>query len=85
MRYLLAIFLPPLAVLVCKKPLQFVVNLLIWLVSLPLLFFMGVGVFIWLLCSVHALIVCSNTTADRRVERLVNAIQGQKAGAVPAK
>jgi hypothetical protein len=77
MRYLLAIFLPPFALLVCKKPIQFVINLVIWLVSLPLLFMFGIGVIGWGLCSAHALIVCVTQRSDRQMARVVAAIESR--------
>jgi len=61
MRYLLAILLPPLAVLFCGKPLQFLLNII-----LTLCFFLP-GV-------VHALLVVSNHMADKRTERLEKAL-----------
>jgi hypothetical protein len=76
MRYILAIFLPPFALLACKRPVQFVVNLCFWLLSLPLLF-LGFGVFIWLFCSLHALIVCRTCWAKQQMDRLVSAIDAR--------
>jgi uncharacterized membrane protein YqaE (UPF0057 family) len=84
MRYLFAIFLPPLALLLCKKPIQAVLNLILWLVSIPLLFFFGIGVFVWLACSVHALIVCASCSADRRLDRVVAAIESRPKLSVPS-
>ena len=84
MRYILAIFLPPFALLVCKKPIQFVLNLILWLLSFPLLFVFGIGGFVWLACSVHALFVCGTTRADRQVERVVAAIKNRDESAAKA-
>lgn len=78
MRYILAIFIPPLAVLLCKRPFQFVFNLALWLASLPLIFFLGLGILVWLICSVHALLVCRASSIDKRVDRLVQVIEGQR-------
>lgn len=47
MRFIIALFIPPLAVLLCGKPFQAIVNLLFWLASLPLLFVMGLGALVW--------------------------------------
>src|SRR2546423_13459801 len=47
MRYLLAIIAPPFALLLCGKPIQFVLNLLLWIASFPLLFFFGAGIVLW--------------------------------------
>jgi uncharacterized membrane protein YqaE (UPF0057 family) len=72
MRYILAFLAPPFAVLLCRRPVQFVVNLIFWLVS----------VFVWLICSIHALIVCATSSADRRVNRVVAAIEARSKAAV---
>ena len=58
MMYLLAVVLPPLAVLLCGKPFQAIVN-----VALTLLF--------WIPGTVHALFVAHNYYADKRQERLI--------------
>jgi len=58
MLYIVAILLPPLAVLLTGRPLQALLNLVLTL----LIYFPGL---------IHALIVVSNHYADRRAERLV--------------
>jgi hypothetical protein len=85
MRYILAIFIPPLAMVGCRKPIQLLINLAFWLLSLPLLLVMGIGAFVWLFCSIHALIVCSSCAADRRLDRIVNAIDARNQGNAAAK
>ena len=62
MRYLLAILLPPVAVLLCGKPFQFVLNLLLTLCF-------------WVPGAVHALFVVHSHLADKRTERLERAIR----------
>lgn len=58
MLYLLAILVPPVAVLLCKKPGQAVLNLILWcLMIVP-------GV-------IHALFVVNAYLADQRQERLI--------------
>ncbi len=84
MRYIFAIFLPPLALFLCKKPIQAVLNLIFWLLSLPLLAFFGFGAFLWLACSVHAIIVCMSTSADHRLDRVVAAIESRSKPGVPS-
>lgn len=61
MRYLIAIFVPPLAVLLCGKPLQALLNFL-------LLFLF------WIPAVVHALVVVASHKADRRNEKLIQAM-----------
>ncbi|MDH5528082.1 MAG: YqaE/Pmp3 family membrane protein [Nitrospirota bacterium] len=61
MLYLVAILLPPLAVLLVGKPFQAILNLL-----LTLLF--------WLPGVVHAILLVNSYHADQRTERIVEAI-----------
>ena len=64
MRYLLAILLPPVAVLLCGKPIQFVLNLLLCLLFLiPEI--------------IHAILVVNKLYADLRHQELVAAIRGR--------
>jgi uncharacterized membrane protein YqaE (UPF0057 family) len=58
MRFILAIFLPPLAVLLCGKPIQALVNVLLTLCF-------------WLPGVLHAMYVVMRTDADRRQDRLI--------------
>ena len=62
MRYFLAIILPPLAVLLCGKPIQFLLNIV-----LTLLF--------WLPGVVHALLVVNSHLADKRADKIVQAVK----------
>lgn len=61
MRYFLAIILPPLAVLLCGKPVQFFLNIL-----LTLLF--------WIPGVVHAILVVHSHLADKRTDKIVQAV-----------
>ena len=61
MHFILAIFLPPVAVLLCGKPFQAIAN-----VFLCLLF--------WVPAVIHALFVVNNHLADQRVNELARAI-----------
>ena len=65
MRYFLAIVLPPLAVLLCGKPVQFLLNII-----LTLLF--------WIPGAIHAILVVHNHLADKRTDKIVRAIRGAK-------
>ena len=58
MRYFLAIVLPPLAVLLCGKPIQFILN-----IFLTLLF--------WIPGVIHAILVVHSHLADKRTEKIV--------------
>ncbi len=63
MRYLLAILLPPVAVLLCGKPFQALLNLLLCVLLL------------WVGGAVHAILVVNDYYADRRVRQVVEAIR----------
>jgi len=56
--YLLAVLVPPLAVLICGKPVQALLNLLLCL----LLYIPGI---------IHAVMVVNEHKADKRAERLL--------------
>jgi uncharacterized membrane protein YqaE (UPF0057 family) len=60
-RFILAIFLPPLAVLMCGKPFQAVANIFLTLAF-------------WVPGVIHALLVVNNRLADQRVKELARAI-----------
>lgn len=62
MRYLLAILLPPVAVLTCGRPFQAILNFF-----LTLLF--------WVPGVLHAVLVVHQHEEDRRADRVVRAIE----------
>lgn len=64
MLYLVAILLPPLAVLLAGKPIQALLNVLLTLL-------------LWVPGVVHALLVVSNYYADKRTNRVVNEMRKQ--------
>jgi uncharacterized membrane protein YqaE (UPF0057 family) len=65
MLYLLAIILPPLAVLLCGKPFQAILNLVLTLLG-------------YVPGLIHALLVVSNHYADKRTERIVKEMRRGK-------
>jgi len=62
MRFFLALVLPPVAVLLCGKPFQAVLNVFLTL-------------FFWFPGAVHACLVVNAHLADRRAERMVAALR----------
>lgn len=64
MRYLIAILLPPLAVFLCGKPLQALLNLILTLL-------------LWIPGMIHALFVVQHHLADQRAEKIVNALKNK--------
>jgi uncharacterized membrane protein YqaE (UPF0057 family) len=59
---LIAILLPPLAVLMCGKPFQFLLNLVLTLIF-------------WVPGMIHALLVVHDHLEDRRADRIVDAMR----------
>ncbi len=64
MRYLLAIILPPVAVLLCGKPIQALLNLLL-------------TICFWIPGVIHALFVVNSYLADKRTEKVIAAVKQQ--------
>jgi uncharacterized membrane protein YqaE (UPF0057 family) len=60
--YLVAILLPPLAVLLAGKPFQALINVVLTLM-------------IWIPGVIHALFVVNNYYADKRTQRVVDTIK----------
>ncbi|MHC4636559.1 MAG: YqaE/Pmp3 family membrane protein [Planctomycetota bacterium] len=65
MRYFFAIILPPLAVLLCGKPLQFILNIFLTL-------------FFWIPGVIHAILVVNSHLADKRTDRIIRAAKKAK-------
>jgi len=64
MRYLLALLLPPVAVFLCGKPIQGIINII-----LTLCFYVP--------GAIHALLVVHSYLADKRTDKIVDAIKHQ--------
>lgn len=62
MLYIVAVLLPPLAVLVCRKPFQALLNLLLCL-------------FFYIPGMIHALMIVHDHYADRRSQKLLRAME----------
>jgi uncharacterized membrane protein YqaE (UPF0057 family) len=63
--YLVAILLPPLAVLICGKPFQALLNV-------PL------TIALWVPGMIHALLVVHNFYADQRTQRMIDAMRQER-------
>lgn len=61
MRYVLALLLPPVAVLLCGKPVQFLLNILLCLLG-------------WVPGIIHAVLVVHDHLDDKRTEKLIRAM-----------
>lgn len=64
MRYFLAIVLPPAAVLMCGKPVTFLLNIPLTLLG-------------WIPGVIHAIVVVNSHEADKRNKKVVRAINNQ--------
>ena len=73
MRYLLAVLLPPLAILFCGKIFQAIFNFILLVGGFLVLLLFGSGT--WLLCVIHALFVVHNYKQDKRTERIIEALK----------
>ena len=62
MLYLLALLLPPVAVFICGKPVQGLINIVLCL-------------FLWVPGIIHALFVVHNRYEDKRTHKIVRAIE----------
>ncbi len=65
MRYLLSILLPPLAVFLCGKPVQAILNIFLTLAF-------------WVPGVIHALFVVHTHLADKRNKELIKAVKESK-------
>ena len=65
MLYLVAVVLPPLAVLLCGKPFQAIISFILQLTVIG-----------WLPATIHALFVVHNHNADKRADRMIDAMRG---------
>ncbi len=70
MLYLVAILLPPVAVLIAGKPVQAVLNVLLTLM-------------LWVPGMIHALLVVNNYYADKRTGRVVDAVRQTRQPVTP--
>ena len=61
MLYLLALLLPPLAVLLCGKPFQALLNLVLTLLG-------------WIPGAIHAILVVNGHENDKRTERIIRSL-----------
>lgn len=62
--YLLAILLPPLAVLLCGKPFQFILNFILCL-------------FFWIPGIIHAVLVVADHKAQQRNQELIEVLRNK--------
>lgn len=78
MLYLLAIFCSPLALLFALRPLNALLNFVLWILSIVFwatIIFHGIGFALWAVAFLHAVLVISDAHEDRRARRVMNAMR----------
>lgn len=76
MLYLVAFFLPPLALLLVGKPFQAVISLVLYLLAwVGLFFFLIPGFLCWVVAVAHAILVINGKRADQRAEKIARAVR----------
>ena len=76
MLYLIALFVPPLAVLLTGKPFQALFSFVLWVLAwVGVIFFVVPGVILWLMTVAHAFKLISDQKADRRTRDIVDAMR----------
>ena len=76
MIYLIAIFCPPLALLLTGKPVSAIFNFLLYLLSIvcwATIILYHAGFVLWLLAFIHAVLTINNAREDRRARWIADA------------
>ena len=76
MIYLVAVLIPPLALLFEGKIFQAVINAVFWI--LGIIFVIFGGFILWAITIIHAIIVVRGAQADARTQKIVDAINANK-------
>lgn len=81
MIYLVAIFVPPLALLLIGKWFQAILNLVLyvaaWILTITIVFAWG-GFVCWAASVLHAILVINGYRADKRHQEMISAMAGEK-------
>jgi hypothetical protein len=76
MRYFIAIFCSPLALLLALRPGAAILNAILYIGAwLGLFLFFIPGMLLWFLGVIHAWVVINNAKADRRADRIIRSQQ----------
>ncbi len=81
MIYILAIVLPPIALFVAGKPIQGIINAILFILSIVLFVFtLGFGSFLsfplWVVSVVHALFVVHGYRTDQKITKIAKEVAG---------
>jgi hypothetical protein len=74
MRYLFAIFIPPLAVLMCGRIFMAMIFAVLWVISIAGLFLFGLGALLWIALAIAAVMMVNGHDADKRQKQLIAAV-----------
>lgn len=76
MLYLLAFFLPPLALLISGKPFQAIISGFLYILSWIGFFMIFVpGFLLWIVLVIHAILVINGKRADDRAKKVIDAMR----------
>jgi len=76
MIYILAILIPPLALLIQGKIFQAIINAVFWI--LGIVFVIIGGWILWAITVVHAIIVVNGARSEAQTQKIVDAINSNK-------
>ncbi len=76
MIYILAVIIPPLALLMQGKIFQAIINAVFWI--LGLIFLLIGGFILWGITVLHAIIVINSARSDANTQKIVDAINAGK-------
>ena len=73
MLYLLALLIPPLALLLCGKPFQAIFAAVIWIIAWFLTILAGAGFIVWVILAVWSIMV----VRDRNTRKMLEETRGR--------
>ena len=76
MHYLLAIALPPLALLLAGKVFQAIFNFILLVIGI--LFIWAFGSALWIICIIHAFFVVHSHKQDKQTKKIIEAMKDDK-------
>lgn len=68
MLYLIALLIPPLALLLCGKPFQAILSAIVWILAWFMTLFAGAGFIMWVILAVWAIMVVRDRNTRRMLE-----------------
>lgn len=78
MLYLLAIFLPPIAIFLCGKPFQAIFNFIMCALFIVIsILSLGLVTPTWLIPVIHAWIVIRGHSHDKRTNKIIEALKNK--------